>query len=136
MYERLFLAAKPFTAAILKALALSRRDRDLDLYTDTDCLKDLQSAPVKAPSPSPVLKPVQRAQTGSKLSPLSSPSTQYIAPRGDSSVFIVSYILLFFLLFLFVLLFLRRFCSYCCFVIFRISVVRISVVYVYVVYMF
>ena len=30
LYERLFLAAKPFTAAILKALALSRRDRETD----------------------------------------------------------------------------------------------------------
>ena len=30
VYERLFLAAKPFTATILKALAVSRRDRTLN----------------------------------------------------------------------------------------------------------
>jgi hypothetical protein len=30
VYERLFLAAKPFTATILKALAVSRRDRILN----------------------------------------------------------------------------------------------------------
>jgi hypothetical protein len=30
VYERLFLASKPFTATILKALAVSRRDRTLN----------------------------------------------------------------------------------------------------------
>ena len=36
VYERLFLAAKPFTATILKALAVSRRDRFVDCSPSSD----------------------------------------------------------------------------------------------------
>jgi hypothetical protein len=73
LYERLFLAAKPFTAAILKALALSRRERDLDL--DADCEKDLLvQSHVRAPSPT--LKQSPRPQLDSKITSLSFP------PRG------------------------------------------------------
>ena len=41
VYERLFLAAKPFTATILKALAVSRRDRitDRSLVSDDNAVK-------------------------------------------------------------------------------------------------
>ena len=84
LYERLFLAAKPFTAAILKALALSRRDRDVDL--DADCEKDLMIQ-LHARAPSPILKLSPRPQLDNKSASLSFP------PRGILPWTLLRYIL-------------------------------------------
>ena len=49
IYERLFLASKPFTAAILRALALSRRDKDLvEIRNEMIILNNLSTAPTPA----------------------------------------------------------------------------------------
>ena len=54
VYERLFLASKPFTATILKALAVSRRDRCMDCSTSSDD-SALKVAMEKKPSMHPLL---------------------------------------------------------------------------------
>ena len=54
IYERLFLASKPFTAAILRALALSRKERDqVEVRNECTILNNLLPTPVSASASAP-----------------------------------------------------------------------------------
>ena len=59
IYERLFLASKPFTAAILRALALSRKERDqVEVRNEFTILNNLLPPPTSASASASVSVPI------------------------------------------------------------------------------